>query len=129
MNRDIEARLASMVKQTQLVKDEEYQCGHCAAFPCFRMVASGERGILKFVKEYPYSSKEKIRYWEQQAKQEASQPAGLCFQSVRRCAQECANYININDAAPADGGICKLTGKAVSYEDECHVPEMKQPRQ
>lgn len=50
-------------------------------------------------------------------------PAGICFQLVRQCAQECDFYDYEN--FPADGGICKLDGSKVRYEQECHIPEQR----
>lgn len=50
--------------------------------------------------------------------------AGLCFQRVRLCRQECDNYITTGQGS-AKGGICKIDGQKVAYEQECHIPKMK----
>lgn len=50
--------------------------------------------------------------------------AGLCFQNVRQCRDECDNYVNKN-GYPAGGGICKITKLEVEYCEECSVESMK----
>jgi len=49
--------------------------------------------------------------------------AGLCFQPLRRCRQECSNYNYIR--FPADGAICKKFSKLVSYEQLCIAEQEK----
>jgi len=51
------------------------------------------------------------------------EPAGLCFQPLRLCRQECDSY-SYKDA-PARGGICKKDNQPVAYCQECHIPEMR----
>jgi hypothetical protein len=49
--------------------------------------------------------------------------AGLCFQSTRRCRQECEFYIY--KEFPAGGGFCKKDKRKVYYEQDCHIPEIR----
>jgi hypothetical protein len=53
-------------------------------------------------------------------------PAGLCFQSIRQCRQECDDY-NYEEF-PADGGVCKKLNKHVKYEQICIIEKERLDR-
>ena len=117
--------MVQMAQRSQLIREEGYKCGHCAAYPCFRMK---EPGILEFYKERHPQNYEKLKKQMELVKKEASQQAGLCFQPTRRCGQECDNYLGKTidgQTVPANGGTCKADGTSVAYEQNCHIPEMR----
>lgn len=114
--------LENMVTKTEEIKQKDYTCGKCAAFPCFR---SGESELIDgpFMIRYLSEHPEKIGLYRERIKQEMSQKAGLCFQLIRECRQECDNYGYKN--CPGEGGNCKLDGQQVDYNQECHITEHK----
>lgn len=114
--------LENMATKTEEIKKKNYTCGKCAAFPCFR---SGESELIDgpFMIRYLSEHPEKIGLYRERIKQEMNQKAGLCFQLIRECRQECDNYMYKN--YPGEGGICRLDSQQVDYNQECHIPENK----
>jgi hypothetical protein len=56
----------------------------------------------------------------------ADYTAGLCFQSVKQCRQECSHYKY--PEFPARGGVCDLDGQRVKYDQECHIESEKKSK-
>ena len=110
--------LANMEAKTERNKEEGYICGNCAAYPCFRTPASDlvEKGDFFGQGE------------EGRAKEEGLRRAGLCFQQVRQCRQECDFYHQQETEDFWPRGICKKDNAKVVYEQECHIDEIKKSR-
>ena len=86
--------LIGMNKKSQEVKEKGYTCGDCAAYPCFRTGSSRlfiERGpfVERMFKINPHLEPQ----FKSRAEQEASRPAGLCYQEKRLCRQECGYFL------------------------------------
>jgi hypothetical protein len=90
--------IAEMTAKAKRNKEEGYTCGNCAAYPCFR------------------------------ARGDASRPAGLCFQHVRQCRQECDFYNQKETGEFWPNGICRKDNSKVIYNQECHIDEVKRSR-
>lgn len=64
-----------------------------------------------------------MHHLENNAKQEASRHAGLCYQGIRQCRQECGDFIQIEGSGKAPKfqirGTCKKDGLEVLYDAEC----------
>lgn len=55
-----------------------------------------------------------------------NEKAGFCYQLIRQCRQECDNYRC--DGYPAAGGTCRVDGCEVKYDQECHIPDIRDKR-
>ena len=111
--------LKNMTDKNKRNKEEGYKCGNCAAYPCFRTISSQilAKGLVSGLKHY-----------EERAKKEALRSAGLCFQHVRLCRQECNFYIKKETEEFWPGGVCKKDNSDVTYEQECHIDDIKKSR-
>ena len=123
--------MEKMVTAQERNKSEGYRCGNCAAYPCFRTMFSQsyfERDTSPFMIHLLKDNPKAVEYHEKRAREEAEKPAGLCFQHVRQCRQECGNYNQLKTESFWLKGICKIDKKEVNYEDECHISEIKKPK-
>ena len=123
--------MENMVTATERNEEEGYRCGHCAAYPCVRTMFSqayferGERpSMIDLFSNYP----ELIERYKEKAKKEAERPGGFCFQPVRRCRDECKNYREKKERGFMPEGTCKIDGRDVKYDQECHIKDMKRGR-
>ena len=98
------------------IKINKTTCGECAAYPCFRKLTSLYNSLLN----NPAISPERRQYILKSKQEERNKRAGLCFQVIRHCRQEC-DYYNY-DSCPAHGGYCRIDSQPVSYEQECRIP-------
>lgn len=120
--------MEDMVLTTERNKEEGYRCGHCAAYPCFRAMFSQayfERNESSFMIQVFAKNPRLIKHYKEKAKKEAEEPAGLCFQPVRECRSECKNYLEKKERGFLPEGTCKVDGKDVKHEQECHIKDMK----
>ena len=100
------------------IKKNKTVCGECAAYPCYRRLTKLCSSLL----ENPNLSSEQKDSFLKRKEDERNAEAGLCFQVVRKCRQECDYYRY--ERFPAEGGHCRLDSKPVFYMQECHVPSM-----
>lgn len=79
---------------------EDYRCGHCAAYPCFRSCSETSPAGLCF------------------------QATRRCRQE---CDYYHIKDIDGN-TFPANGGFCKVDKLVVSYNQDCHIPSMQKQK-
>ena len=116
--------LIGMHNKNQEIKEKSYTCGDCAAYPCFRTGSSRlfiERG--PFVERMFEINPHLEPQFKRRAKQEASRRAGLCYQKVRQCRQECDYFLQDKESGGAPDfqitGTCKRDNSFVNYNAEC----------
>ncbi|MEK6886886.1 MAG: hypothetical protein AABW88_03565 [Nanoarchaeota archaeon] len=110
--------IANMGDKARSININKTTCGECAAYPCYRRLTKLYTTLL----DNPSLSSEQRESFSKRKEAERKAKAGLCFQVVRKCRQECDHYSYAK--YPADGGHCNLDSKPVSYEQECHVLSM-----
>lgn len=103
--------LMEMSDKADLIEEKSFTCGSCAAYPCFRTVSS--QLFIKYKEEGHRQSAEK----------EATGKAGLCYQEVRECRQECNDFIQIDGSGKSPEfqikGTCKRDNIIVNYNARC----------
>ncbi len=122
--------MGKVIDKSGEIKEKSYTCGDCAAYPCFRTMHSQdliEEGpsIKRLFLENPNAKKA----YEERAKQEASRPAGLCYQTVRECRQECKDFAQIEGSGKSPEfqikGNCKKDNVIVNYDAKCRFLDEK----
>jgi len=89
--------LKSIYIRTKRNKDEGYRCGHCAAYPCFRMTSESEPTGLCF------------------------QPVKQCRQECKNYISKTIDGFT----TLANGGNCRIDKQDVAYCQECHIPNIR----